>query len=99
MAEVFLCKTGSLKPASRATLRKAGVIVVEVDNPADCQFIRSSEIVSGDDMLWAAMDALRRTYGSFDSTTGKSRERFTLNIFELIDAARNPQREDTGATP
>jgi len=87
MADVFLCRTGSIDARSKSQLRKAGVIVVEADNPADCQFIRASSLVSGDDMLWAAMDALKREFGSYNKGE-KQREQFTLNIFKLIDAAR-----------
>lgn len=86
MTDVFLCKTGALTAASRRELRKAGVVVVEVEDPTQCSFIRASDVLSGDDMLWAAMDALRRTFG-YDK--GKEqREQFALNIWDLVDAAR-----------
>jgi hypothetical protein len=95
MAEVFLCKTGQLTAASRRELKRAGVVVVEVEDPASCQFIQSSAPVSSDDMLWAACDALRRTYTNNYSDGRAStahREAFAVNVFELVDAARSARR-------
>lgn len=87
MADVFLCRKGALTQPSKVALRKGGVIVVEVENPDDCRFIKASEALSGDDMLWAAMDALRHNFGYGSEGKGQ-REQFTLNIFELLNAAR-----------
>jgi len=91
MAEVFLCKTGQITAVSRRELKRAGVVVVEVDDPAACQFIRSSALVSGDDMLHAACDALQQTYTAGYNAKGADsqlhRERFALNLIELIEAS------------
>lgn len=97
MSEVFLCANGQLSAKSRSELRKAGVIVVEVDDPSQCQFIRSTELVSGDEMLWAAMDALRRTFGNYDKGS-QQREQFALNVWEIIDAARQKKAEPSEGT-
>jgi len=97
MAEVFLCATGQLTATARRELRKAGVVVVEVDDPSACQFIRSTETVPAESMVWAAVDALRRNYGygnnQANDTDHKHRERFVVNLFELIDASRADQRK------
>lgn len=90
MAEVFLCETGQLDAASRRELKRAGVTVVEVADPSKCQFIRATEVVSADDMLWAALDALRRDFGSY-SKGERQREQFTVNIWELMRAARGAE--------
>lgn len=90
MSEVFLCRAGQLTAASRRELRRAGVVVVEVEDPSACQFIRASETVSGSEMLWAAADALRRSYKDDSyNVIGAARQQFALNIFELIDAAHS----------
>lgn len=100
MAEIFLCATGQLTNAARRDLRRAGVIVVEVEDPSTCQFIRATETISADDMVWAAVDALRRNFGGYDGgktgsdTDHKHREQFTVNLFTLIDAARAKRRKD-----
>ena len=60
MAEVFLCKTGALRQRAVRDLRKAGIVVVEADEPKDCQFIRSTEVVSGSAMLVAALTAMAK---------------------------------------
>lgn len=86
MAEVFLCKKGQLTGPGKHDLRQAGVVVVEVDDPTSCQFIRSSELVSGDAMLWAAMDALKQDFGSYDHGN-THRERFAMNVAELVQAS------------
>ena len=99
MAEVFLCRTGQLAPASRRELKRAGVVVVEVEDMAACQFIRATETIPADDMLWAACDALKRTYDEGYNAKGSAsrahREKFALNLFELIDAARPKPPEAT----
>ena len=79
MAEVFLCATGQLTAASRRELKRAGIVVVEVNDPSRCQFIRATEALSGGEMLHAACDALKRTYkedyNSEGSASKKHRER------------------------
>lgn len=83
MAEVFMCTRGQLDDRSKRDLRKVGVVVVEVEDPSQCQFIRSTETVSADDMLWAALDALRVNNGYNDS--GKvQREQLAQNLFALV---------------
>ena len=97
MAEIFLCQAGQLTAASRRELKRAGVVVVEVEDPAACQFVRSSETISHDDLLWAALEALRhREYGS----TGKGdwqRSRFTDNVGEVIMAEHERSRKALAA--
>jgi hypothetical protein len=87
VSEVFLCKTGQLNAVGKHDLRKAGVVVVEVDDPASCQFIRSAEAVSGDDMLWAALDALRHDFGYGDHGA-KQREQLAHNLFKIVAESR-----------
>lgn len=94
MAEVFLCQTGQLTPASRRELKRAGVVVVEVDDPAACQFIRATEAVSADDMLWAAVHALKARDNLYDQ--GKlQRAQFAANIIALIESAHARQEGRT----
>jgi hypothetical protein len=103
MAEVFLCKTGQLTAASRRELKRAGVVVVEVEDPQACQFIQSSALVGSDDMLAAACDALKRTYKNQYNSEGQAsaahREAFAINVFELVDAARSARRPPEGNAP
>lgn len=87
MAEVFLCQTGQLTPTSRRDLKKAGVVVVEVEDPNACQFIKSSEVISHDDMLWACVDALNVEH----SYSGKNHERLAKNLLRIIMASRTPK--------
>lgn len=92
MAEVFLCQTGQLTAASRRELKRAGVVVVEVEDPSRCSFIRSSETVSGGDMLWAAVDALRMTT-NYTDVDKAHRNRFAMNVFELVEQAWKADRK------
>jgi hypothetical protein len=90
MSDVFLCRTGQLTPSSRRELKRAGVVVVEVEDPSACKFIRASDVVSGDDMLHAALKAMSRTYENDNYRVAQGvRSQFTLNLFDLIDAARS----------
>lgn len=84
MAEVFLCPTGALTRQTVKALRKAGVVVVEAEQPERCQFLRSSEILGSNDLLWAALKALQFQTPYSDRMSAE----FTRIMFELIDAAR-----------
>ena len=87
MAEIFLCPKDQLDARARRDLRVVGVVVVEVEDPSKCQLIRASETLSGDDMLWAALDALCHT-GGYGDVGGEQRERLTRNLLKLMNAAR-----------
>jgi hypothetical protein len=82
-AEILLTPPGAVTPEDREALRAVGVIVVETEDPHACQFLRSGEVISSSDMLWAAMDALRRDYGYGDHGS-KQREQLAHNLFSLI---------------
>lgn len=84
MSEVFLCEKGQLTDASKGALRKAGVVVVEVVDPSKCQFIRSSETIPHDQMMWAAIDALNTQWGDKAATAIAQRERFVKNIGDIV---------------
>lgn len=89
MAEVFICPTGTVSPKSIRELRKAGVVVVETDDPSRCQFIRATEIVSSNDMLWAALSALNDKGEGWSSSKGEAqREALAKRLFEIVNAAR-----------
>jgi hypothetical protein len=86
VSEVFLCETGQLSAASKRDLKKAGIVVVEVEDPSRCQFIRATETISADDMLWAAIDALRVESGNYGRD---NRERLAHNLWVIVTDARN----------
>lgn len=87
MAEVLLVPPGAIKAADRKVLRDAGVVVVETADPAACQFVRAGEVVSSNDMLWAAMDALRTDKG-YGKTGEEQRMQLAVNIIGLVMDAR-----------
>ena len=90
MSEVFLCETGQLDDRSKRDLRKAGVVVVEVADPSKCQFIRSTEVIGQDDMLWATLDALNHVGQSAYSKGNEQRERLAQNLFKVVVNSRKP---------
>jgi hypothetical protein len=92
MSEVFLCRTGQLSNAGRRDLKRAGVVVVEVEDPAECQFIRSTETIAADDMLWAALHALN-VVGQYDSTGKIQREQLAKNLFSIMMDQRQERKE------
>lgn len=87
MSEVFLCETGQLNATAKHDLRKAGIVVVEVPDPSRCQFIRATETISGDDMLWAALHALSSNQ---DLSGRQQREQLALNMLSIVRARRAP---------
>lgn len=89
MSEIFLCPRGQLDDRTRRELRKAGVVPVEVDDPSQCQFVRASEILSADDMLWAALNALcSGKYGD----APEQREQLARNLLSVVVAKRTSQQ-------
>ena len=82
MSEVFLCKKGAISSLAKHDLRKAGIVVVEAVDPADCQFIRATETVSGGEMLVAALTAMS-TAGQYD----KRDDIYRTFVHELFKAA------------
>ena len=89
VSEVFLCERGQLDARATRDLRKSGVVVVEVDDPGKCQFIRATETVSGDDMLWATLDALNHNGGTY-SVGDAQREKLARNLLAVVVASRAP---------
>jgi len=91
-----MCERGQLDDESKAALRDAGIVVVEVADPSKCEFIRSTETVSADGMLWAAMSALKLNAGTYNE--GKAqREKLAFNLIQLVEAsheARKPKDAD-----
>lgn len=87
MAEVFICPKGAITQPSKVALRKAGIVVVEADDPDRCTFIRASEVLSADDMLWAALSALNVKDG-FGSDGKAQREALAKRLFQIVDAKR-----------
>lgn len=85
-AEILLTPPGAVTAEDRQALREVGVVVVETDDPKACQFLRAGQVASSDDMLWAAMDAIRRDFGYGDHGA-KQREQMAQNMFALIGAA------------
>jgi hypothetical protein len=96
--DVFLCPTGQLKARDRRDLRAAGIVVVEVDDPAACHFIRATVLVSSDDMLWAALTALNHT-DAYGSSGSKQREQLAVRLLEVVDAQRQAQRDRQAGEP
>jgi hypothetical protein len=85
MAEVFICPKGAIALKSIKALSAAGIIVVEADEPERCQFIRSTEVVSADDMLWAALGALNHAPNGYGSDGSAQRQRLAKLLFDLVD--------------
>lgn len=80
---VFLCQVGELTAQSRRDLRKAGIVVAEVQSLANCQFIKPSEAVSSGDLFWAVLDALNLK-GAYGSTGEKQREKLAENLLGVV---------------
>lgn len=90
MAEVFMCQRGQLDARSKRDLRAAGVVVVEVEDMTRAQFIKASEIVSADDMLWATLDALNHTPNGYGDDGAKQREQLAVNLLRIVTHRMRP---------
>lgn len=83
MSEVFLAQKGQLTDPSKSALRKAGIVVVEVEDPSKCKFIRSTETVSENAMMMAAFEAVCFRGGTY-STGSDQRERLANNLLRIM---------------
>ena len=83
MSEILICPTGALKPKALKACEKAGIIVLETDTPERVTFIRAQQVVSSDDLFWAAMKALN---ADSYSAGEKQRSEFAKLLFGLADA-------------
>lgn len=63
-------KPGSISKADKAKLSKAGVIVVEHDNPSELRLLRGHSELDSNDLLSCAMKALTADeYGTMQRDT------------------------------
>jgi hypothetical protein len=97
MAEVFIAPIDALNVRSVRDLRKAGVVVVETADPERCSFIRSAEVISGDDMLWAALSALQ-VQGPYGNKGDAQREALAVRLFEIVNSKRQPSTAQQDAS-
>lgn len=58
MAEIFICKPGAIGAEDRTALRDAGVVVIELDDPAEFRLVRAQPELNAGDILKAALQAL-----------------------------------------
>lgn len=55
---ILFIKPKAISASDKKALRAAGVVVVEIDNPADAKFIRATTEMSTSDLLRCAAKAL-----------------------------------------
>lgn len=87
MAEIFLCPKGTVNAADRKALRKSGIVVVEVDRPEECKFIRSTAEISDQAFMWALLRGLNHN-GGYGNTGVEQREKFVKALFEQVQEQR-----------
>lgn len=85
--EIFLCPVGAVNAATKKTLRGHGILVVESAEPERCSFLRATEVLTSNDLLWAALASMQGQPGDYDSHFEKVRSRFAVRVFSLIEAA------------
>jgi hypothetical protein len=89
MAEIFLCPKGTVSKADRKALRNDGIVVVEVERPNDCKFIRATSEVSDQALVWALLKALNHK-GDYSNHGTEQRSVFVQALFDLAEKNREP---------
>ena len=85
--QIFL-HSCNLDRATKERLKKAGVITVKVDDFSQVKLMDASSLpVTGGELLWCAMDALKSNYSSSEA------QRFTNNFCKIL--AERTGRGDT----
>jgi len=81
-------KPDTLNQRDKAALRRAGVVVVEADNPSDVKLIQANgaELSSGD-MLYAAISAIAK-----DRYTDNVAQALPKIMAQMLDDAREKDR-------
>lgn len=74
-------RPGTISESDKISLREAGVIVIEHEDPASIRIIRPGADIEAGEMLCAAMKALKSQKGT---TADKQREIFSLAVADII---------------
>ena len=82
---VLFVRPKAIKPHDKAKLTKAGIIVVEIDDPKHVKFARPSAELDGSDLLRAAVKAINGTgkYESPSEAFGRALSDAILHTSEL----------------
>jgi nucleoside-diphosphate-sugar epimerase len=72
----------SLSDRDRAALRRAGVVVIEHENPDELRLLRPSADVDASDMLRCALTAL--AHGPTHRNVGDAREQFVRLLAAVV---------------
>lgn len=87
-SQIFVAKNGVLSAKTKTTLRKQGLIVVEVDDFSDVKFMTAETQLTVSELTVAAMMALTTepgvTTAGAITTAGKQREAFVNNVAVAI---------------
>lgn len=86
---IFVCRPSAISNASKAELKRAGVITVEMEDPAQFKLIRASSELQSSDLFALALDALAsqpQNTNNSPSTATYQRERFVRLMAELANA-------------
>ena len=88
MSEILVTKPGTLSASDKRTLRKAGVVPIEADNPADVRLLNvEGSALSGDDMLFAVLSAL----SSSESLSINARAKLPSIMLKLLKERREQE--------
>lgn len=80
-------KPNSLSKADKAALQKAGVIVIEHENPESIRLLKPNSELSASDLLIAAMRGVM-------ANDGRARLVFAENCLKFLEEARKARQTD-----
>lgn len=90
MAErpILVLKTGTVSPAGKKALAKAGLIAIESDDPGAVRFLAPSHEIDATEMLGVAMTAIKR--GGGDITKRVFADLFTDLVASALERKAAP---------
>ena len=56
--EILITKPGVISRGDKQLLRKNGIACIEAESPKDVRLIQSESLIGGDELTWAALQAL-----------------------------------------
>jgi len=86
---LFPVKPGTLNAKDKTALRKAGVIVIEHEDPESLRLLKPCSKIDGDELLLAALRGIR----AYEEKCHSPAKVMTLELAKMLDAKANAQGE------
>lgn len=78
-------KPGTLNAKDKTALRKAGIVVIEHDDPESLRLLKPCTEINGDDLLMAALRGMR----AYEERCSSPAKVMMIELSKILDAKAN----------